>query len=871
MKIIVIGLLAIFGLGVSLPSEKANFKILDGPKTIVNDSLKGKATYLYGPTCDHNSQGYPVIDVKGKLIELGSGTTHDVVSDINGEFCYPTINNGLISYEGKLPNRFYTDHILTNPVLGVSAYDLGKIQQHISDFEVLCSYTRLIADANCDGEINQDDIAVLQERLSATVTGYVPPFQYFNWMIMPKLSTVPSLTHPDQQYLSDFWNIGAPVNTPNDFPFAAELNVLGDHYEYAESPYSWKGKIQQWGYSNQINNCDASFDFYVGKTGEVTGGSGTSISNYLNGVFAGNFGINCNTPGDERYFDVIPYEGGFLAVGEALSSTAGNQMDVLVTKMNKYAEIIWSKTIGGTGDELARSVVETTDGSLFITANTNSVTTTREDLYVIKMDTDGNVLFENTFEGTFNSLSNTGAFGKGIQTSDGGFIIGAHSANFLFSGHRSCYVLRLNAAGQLQWAQHYGFFDNEQITSIIQTQDGGFVFSGITESFGVGFNDILLTKISSSGSVLWSKTIGTTSNDGAGTVQELANGNLILCGDLGEGQVANNTISKGLIMELTASGNEVWSKVYYGGKRDIIRQVIPVNNGYIVLASSNSFVSNNLFDVILFKITNTGTIIWTQQYGEEGQDEVLLSGYPVGEYDFVFGGYLRHPDGNWNTYMLKTNDFGHTYIDCYNQQPFLSSADANVTINTAGLAQLNGTQQFSFNGTTSPFELPCYRYCGENGTPPSSNVNNNIVAKTLSGKSSKRNISTDKIRVSIQSKYPISVLGFEAKIDNDLFTISNVKKERNALTKNMTASNHQKSRADGIVRVISYIGSENEFKPVDCKAPISILEIEGKLNGKKEKLDARIEFNTQDFPAEIISNGELIAAEDYKIIFEWIN
>jgi len=152
------------------------------------------------------------------------------------------------------------------------------------------------------------------------------------------------------------------------------------------------------------------------------------------------------------------------------------------------------KTIGGPAGEAGKSLIQTSDGGYAIAGATYSFGVGEADVYVVKLDANGNLQWTKTIGGP--------AFEGGyslIQTSDGGYAIAGVTQSF-GAGQLDVYVVKLNADGNLQWTKTISA-KNENLGrfSLIQTSDGGYAIAGHTYSFGAGGDDGHVVKLDKNG------------------------------------------------------------------------------------------------------------------------------------------------------------------------------------------------------------------------------------------------------------------------------------------------------------------------------------------------------------------------------------
>ncbi|MBD3180990.1 hypothetical protein GF312_01790, partial [Candidatus Poribacteria bacterium] len=115
------------------------------------------------------------------------------------------------------------------------------------------------------------------------------------------------------------------------------------------------------------------------------------------------------------------------------------------------------------------------------------------------------------------------------QTSDNGYVVAGHTQSFGV-GDLDLWVLKLDSIGDVMWQKTYGGINRDSATSIQQTRDGGYVVAGHTDSFGEGFLDIWVLKLNSNGNLIWQKTYGGSYNDytDATSIQQTRDGGYVV-------------------------------------------------------------------------------------------------------------------------------------------------------------------------------------------------------------------------------------------------------------------------------------------------------------------------------------------------------
>ncbi len=213
-------------------------------------------------------------------------------------------------------------------------------------------------------------------------------------------------------------------------------------------------------------------------------------------------------------------DNGFLIVGETSIAGAGAN-DVYLIKTDSIGNLIWSKTFGGLQNDWGNSLYKTSNGNYIIAGTKESVGAT--DVYIIKVNKSGNLIWEKTFGGTGRD------FGESVyQTSDGGFIITGETEVRQFDF--DIYLVKINSNGNLIWEKTFGGTKGDVGKSVSQTSDGGFIITGYTYSSGAGSADLILLKTNHNGLLSWEYTIGGASFDYGESVCEIVGGGFIITG-----------------------------------------------------------------------------------------------------------------------------------------------------------------------------------------------------------------------------------------------------------------------------------------------------------------------------------------------------
>jgi hypothetical protein len=220
-----------------------------------------------------------------------------------------------------------------------------------------------------------------------------------------------------------------------------------------------------------------------------------------------------------------PPDGGYIITGYTYSFGAG-WADVYLIKTDSLGDTLWTRTYGGSHIDYGYSVQQTLDGGYIIAGYTYSSGAGGINAYLIKTDPLGDTLWTKIIGGTY------AEFGTSIQQTvpDNGFIIVGYTESFSGGWPGDIYLIKTDSLGDTLWTRAYGGSGIESCFSVQQTKDGGFIITGLTESFGAGLIDAYLIKTDSTGDTLWTRTFGGTSSEQGRSVQQTSDGGFIITG-----------------------------------------------------------------------------------------------------------------------------------------------------------------------------------------------------------------------------------------------------------------------------------------------------------------------------------------------------
>ena len=292
-------------------------------------------------------------------------------------------------------------------------------------------------------------------------------------------------------------------------------------------------------------------------------------------------------------------DGGYAVAGLTSSKGAGNA-DFWLIKLDHQGNMIWDRTYGGSGSDWARSLIQTTDGGYMVAGPTLSKGAGKSDFWVIKLDYQGNMIWDRTYGGSGSDWA-----WSLIQTTDSGYAV-AGLTNSKGAGNVDFWVIKLDHQGNMVWDRTFGGSDDDGAYSLIQTTDGGYAVAGVTFAKGAGNADFWLIKLDHQGNMVWDRTYGGSNRDCANSLIQTTDGGYA---------VAGWTRSKGAgksdfwMIKLDSQGNMVWDRTFGGSNDDgDPSSLIQTTDGGYAVAGATSSKGAGKSDFWVIKLDAQGNL-----------------------------------------------------------------------------------------------------------------------------------------------------------------------------------------------------------------------------------------------------------------------
>jgi hypothetical protein len=391
-------------------------------------------------------------------------------------------------------------------------------------------------------------------------------------------------------------------------------------------------------------------------------------------------------------------DNGFMLVGVSASNNDGNKTqigqgyyDYWVTKTNANGVKEWDRTFGGTDDDGAYDIQQTSDGNYLVSGYSSSgangdkseESKGNKDFWIIKISPAGNKIWDHVYGGNRGEVLRSA-----LVTSDGGFLLAGYSfsgisydktqANNGSSGTSDYWIIKLDADGVKEWDRSFGGDGQDELTAMVEIPTGGYMLAGSSNSSlsgdlsqaSKGLNDFWIVQIDAAGNKQWDARYGGSQDDYLIALTTTSDGGFVLTGysfspisgDKTQDCWGNSDV---WTVKIDADGVKQWDARFGASKMDRSRSVIQTTDGgYFIGAYTNSDyegdiseASRGVYDFWVLKLDANGGKEWDKRYGGEEDDHChLVMQLSETEY-MVVGHSMSQAGGDKTQSCFGSDDF----------------------------------------------------------------------------------------------------------------------------------------------------------------------------------------------------------------------
>lgn len=331
-----------------------------------------------------------------------------------------------------------------------------------------------------------------------------------------------------------------------------------------------------------------------------------------------------NGQGDysDRFTSVMADASGntFLAGSTVLP---GNNQDIVLMKLDTSGNVLWKNIYNGpaSGADAALAMTMDATGNIYITGYAK-FSASATDIVTIKYDPTGTILWSVNYSYVTDQYEQ----GNSIVVDGSGnvYVAGQSDPDATTNASDDYVILKYNASGVQQWVQRTNGTGNgiDRPSKIVLDPSGNPVVTGRSDNL-VNYDYLTVKYNAATGAPLWSIRFDRTHNDWAtDLVINPTNGNIYVTGRSKNADFDYATVC------YNSAGVQQWSTIYDNGIGDNRATNIGIDTAGNVYVTGQSDVGTTgiNYDIVTLKYNSSGTQQWIKTYsGSALNDDVPMA------------------------------------------------------------------------------------------------------------------------------------------------------------------------------------------------------------------------------------------------------
>ncbi len=295
-------------------------------------------------------------------------------------------------------------------------------------------------------------------------------------------------------------------------------------------------------------------------------------------VLPSNFEMYYGSGGNEVGWELIEFNGFFYGIGTA--ETESNKKDVYFLKLNACGDLLFEKHLGGVENEEGYALQATSDGNILLIGSSESASNGSSDVLIMKVSPDGEIIWSKKYGGAGQDWGV-----DAIETKSSLYCILANTKS-KGAGDSDIWLLWLDVHGNKSLEKTFGATEMDGGSQLLEVERGEILVYGYTRNYGAVDRDLYLLKINAGGDSLWSEKYGGDGYEESQSLVLTPENDLVLIGHSSSKDPNHNMIA----IKIDAEGRVIWEKEYGGMLHDGGQAIlINSNRNYVLVARSMSY------------------------------------------------------------------------------------------------------------------------------------------------------------------------------------------------------------------------------------------------------------------------------------------
>lgn len=300
-------------------------------------------------------------------------------------------------------------------------------------------------------------------------------------------------------------------------------------------------------------------------------------------------------------------DGGCIICGYSFLQKQG-MSTLYVFRIDTSGNILWEKRFDRDYSSWAYNICKSHDNNMIIVGTINKNDQQQHDILLVKIDIHGNILWEKTIGGKGEDRGRAC-----IETNNHDLLIIGQTNSFSDKENYDIYLSRLTSGGDILWEQTFGEMKIEFGFSVIELGDDEFIACGTTEKSDEMQFDIYINKCDSKGNIVWETTMGSTNRDIGYSLTKIDYDQFVMTGTWDAPKRYDEKTGSIVVATLNDKGDTIWRKELKGKYRTFGYTSVATKDNHIIVTGLENILEDSPA-LVVYKLNKAGEVIWEKKF-----------------------------------------------------------------------------------------------------------------------------------------------------------------------------------------------------------------------------------------------------------------